>query len=185
MWKGGSGSVIEDAFNPSPAPSAPYPSGGSATSRQHWTRVAALVVACGWIAGCGWMVRPFSPAIKAEAVEVSAAENANNNSPVGLDIVLIFDKKLLEKLAAVKANDWFRNRTQFELDAPDQMNVIDLEVVPGQSTTVALDSDLRLKSEGGLIFVDYPSPGDHRIRMDKLDSIRIKLLKESFQLEKS
>ena len=185
MWKRGTGSVIEDAFNPGRAPSASSPSGGSAASRQHWTRVAALVVACGWIVGCGLVLRPFSPAIKAETVEVSAAENANNNSPVELNIVLIFDKKLLEKLAAVKANDWFRNRTQFELDAPDQMSVIDLEVVPGQSTTVALDGDLRLKSEGGVIFVDYPSPGDHRIRMDKLDSIRIKLLKERFELQKS
>jgi type VI secretion system protein len=134
----------------------------------------------GPLAGCSWF---RSPLIKADRIDLIATPQANHNSPVAVDIVVVYDEAVLQKLTAVPASEWFEKRTQFQLDAPNQIQVVrSLEVVPSTQESVDLSSVERRKAAGGLAFINYPTPGDHRLRIDQLKHIRIELQDEDFRL---
>ena len=52
------------------------------------------------------------------AVRVDADAKINQDSPVPVELVIVYDKDLVEKLAGVKARDWFAGREQFRKDHP-------------------------------------------------------------------
>jgi type VI secretion system protein len=142
--------------------------------------LALLALVGGLLPGCSWF---RSPAIKADRVDIIATPKANNNSPVAVDVVVVYDDAVLQKLAQVPAAEWFDKRTQFQLDAPTQIQVVaQLEVVPSSHVSVDLSSVERRKATGGLAFINYPTPGDHRLRIDQLEQIRIELLDKDFRL---
>ena len=138
--------------------------------------LALLALVGGLLTGC-------TPAIRADRVDIIATPKTNNNSPVAVDVVLVYDDAVLQKLTAVPAAGWFDKRTQFQLDAPTQILVVaQLEVVPGAQVSVDLSWEERRKATGGLAFINYPTPGDHRLRIDQLEQIRIELLDKDFRL---
>ena len=138
--------------------------------------LALLALLGGLLTGC-------TPAIRADRVDIIANPKTNNNSPVAVDVVLVNDDTVLQKLTAVPAAEWFDKRTQFQLDAPNQIQVVrSLEIVPGARESVDLSWEERRKAYGGLAFINYPTPGDHRLRIDQLEQIRIELLDKNFRL---
>lgn len=107
--------------------------------------------------------KPQAPAWR--NVVVSASRDANQNSPVALDIVFVKDAALSEALLSSPASKWFGTRGDLRRSFPDALTTISLEIVPGQS--IMLDST-HLQGHVAhtvLAFAHYPGAGDHRERM--------------------
>jgi hypothetical protein len=118
------------------------------------------------------------------AVRVDADPKINQESPVPVELVIVYDKDLVEKLAGVKAHDWFLAREQFRKDHPGDGDYVSLfwEVVPGQSLPAAALS-FASGARGGFVFADYLADGAHRARVDPHQSLRIHLLAEDVAVE--
>lgn len=117
-------------------------------------------------------------------VHVHVAEDANQKSPVALDLLLVYDKRLLKKLENMSASAWFAKRQQFRMDYPNRRGFesCEWEWVPGQDIPI-LKLPLKAKAKGGLIFANYFTPGEHRARIRPNSNIRIDLLEEAFSVE--
>lgn len=68
-----------------------------------------------------------------QSVAVVAAEDANGNSPVALDLVFVRDATLATALATLPAERWFAGRTDTLRSNPDNVSTISMELVPGQT----------------------------------------------------
>jgi hypothetical protein len=120
------------------------------------------------------------------AVRVDADLKINQDSPVPVELVIVYDKDLLAQLAGMKAHDWFAGREQLRKDHPGDDDFVSLswEVVPGQSLppqTLSFGSGAR----GGFVFADYFSDGAHRARVDPHQSLRIHLQTDDVAVEQT
>lgn len=148
---------------------------GAITIRQSYLIVLALI-----LTGCAPSFLSFG--LKAKKIEISADRDANDSSPVAVDVLVVYDEGVLEKLAQLPASQWFGTREQWKLDAPTKLRVTELEMVPGSVAVVRLGFRERYKAAGGLVFAGYPGAGEHRLRVDDLSKISIRLSKSSLEL---
>ena len=107
-------------------------------------------------------------------LEVRAEEAANNEYPLAMDVVYVYDDELLAKLLAMTAREWFEQR-QSLMNAADEgtFDTWSWEWTPGHDTTVALP--IRSSVAGAVVFVNYFSSGQHRARIDPGRDARIEL----------
>lgn len=144
-----------------------------------------LVLAFG-TAGCGLPKRELAARSKLGgkmSLQVITSSMANQNSPVAVDIVMVSDKKLLDVLAGLTASDWFQKRDQIQLDHPGKIKVLtDLELVPGQSYGPI---KLRVGPQfvGGVLFMNYFTPGAHRAVIDIRKPLVVNLLENDFAIQ--
>lgn len=120
------------------------------------------------------------------AVRLDADPKINQDSPVPVELVVVYDKDLLAKLAGMTARDWFQNREQTRKDHPGDEDFVSMawEIVPGQSMppqTLSFASGAR----GGLVFADYFSDGAHRARVDPHQNLRIHLQADDVAVEQT
>jgi len=112
-------------------------------------------------------------------LKVHVSPAANNNHPVAVDLVLVSDKKLLQELMKMSANEWFEKRHQVALDYPKEtsLSVGRWEWVPGQQ--VKLDQVIvKYGVVGGVVFANYFNAGTHRAPIDPRKGILITLGEE-------
>ena len=98
-------------------------------------------------------------------VVISASQDANQNSPVALDIVFVKDAALSEALLSSPASKWFSTRRDLRRSFPDALTTISLEVVPGQSIMLDATHLQGHVAYTALAFANYPGAGDHRERL--------------------
>jgi len=120
------------------------------------------------------------------AVRLDADPKINQDSPVPVELVVVYDKDLLAKLAGMTARDWFQNRAQTRKDHPGEDDFVSMawEIVPGQSMppqTLSFASGAR----GALVFADYFSDGAHRARVDPHQNLRIHLQADDVAVEQT
>ncbi len=117
-------------------------------------------------------------------VGVHISEKANNGNPVALDLVMVSDKKLFEKLREMTAEEWFKSREQVKLDFPKkgQVEVKSWEWVPDQRVSV---NEIIVPAEirGGIVFANYFKPGAHRAVFNPRKPFTIKLGQEKLEIE--
>lgn len=126
-------------------------------------------------------------------VQMEVARTLNQNSPVAVDVVLIYDDKLFKDLQKVTAKEWFEKREQMIRDNPSGLlfGVWRWEVAPGQSVasktlyvpvkTLFIYPKARVL--GGVVFADYASPGPHRASIAPGQDILIRLSEKDFAVE--
>ena len=117
-------------------------------------------------------------------ISVHISEKANNGNPVALDLVMVSDKKLFEKLREMTAEEWFKSREQIKLDFPKkgQVEVKSWEWVPDQRVSVneiVVPAEIR----GGIVFANYFKPGAHRAVFNPRKPFTIKLGQEKLEIE--
>ena len=106
------------------------------------------------------------------------------NSPVAVDIVLVSDKGLLGQLMTMPAREWFAKREQIRRDHPLEVgfDARRWEWVPGQVVeSIPLSIDRTVK--GGLVFVNYFTPGAHPAAIPLCKDVVISLGTEDFTVE--
>ncbi len=139
--------------------------------------MAGLLSSC----SCGFnMLNSFK---SSPSVSFDVAPTLNQTSALAVDLVLIYDKALLETLLPLSASEWFARRDQLRKDYPDykkSFKVWPLELVPAQDTTLAI-RDLRC-AKSGIVFADYYTPGDHRVHFVSTWHLQVALRSEGFEV---
>lgn len=129
------------------------------------------------LAGCG----PNIPERLRVAVE--AEPGANTDSPIALAVLVVYDEEVMRELSRLSADDWFEQAEQRLRDNPDFENfdLLQWEVMPGQ-VIPEVDLQLQPRASEGLVFADYYSEGDHRIRFNTSKRIVIVLGPNDFDV---
>jgi len=90
-------------------------------------------------------------------LNVTVSADANQNSPIPVDLALVSDKGLLKTLAQMPVADWFAKRSQLQADHAKQLAVKSWEWVPGQAVG-PIPVKVAPAVDGAVIFAEYPSP---------------------------
>ena len=128
---------------------------------------------------------PFigGPEVATRSFEVVVAPDANRESPVPVDLVLLRSEPLIALVAGLTARQWFDQRSQLLRDHPKDLDYRSWELVPGQVVTI---DEFPFESRKGValfVFADYLSEGAHRVRVDPLKKFRLRLEAAGFVVE--
>jgi type VI secretion system protein len=114
-------------------------------------------------------------------VVISASDGANLNTSVAVDIVLVMEEPVLDKLAALPASKWFQQRADLLKTFPGNFSYRSWEVAPGQLLRVKGETFGTPSVVGVFVFADYVTPGEHRMRVEQLsDGIIVELAARDF-----
>jgi type VI secretion system protein len=160
-------------------------------------KCAGLALAAGGLPGCSTVTGAVKGAVNKamnlvtfkgtrlawQEVVIAAAEGANLNSPVALDIVLVLEEPALEKLAALPAAKWFQVRSDMLRTFPGTYIYKSWEVAPGQTLRLPGETFGTPSVVGVFVFADYLTPGEHRMRVEQLqDGIIVQLGARGFSV---
>lgn len=159
----------------------------SPRSRQTLVRLGVLLLAVCLVASCGIkrkVSRMFAGDVK---MQVTISPQLNNNAPVPVEIVYLYDKALLESVLQKSAQDWFANREQFIKDnSPGKkFDSWKWEWVPGQTFAEPFELSYRIGARGAVLFAGYASPGNHRQSLDPQLNIALDLGPTDFTVQQS
>ena len=142
----------------------------------------ALALAAG---GCGLVARTRSLTGGKLPVEIRLSKDLNQNSPVAVDLVIIYDKKFLERIQELSARDWFISRAQFQRDYPNAFESHLWEWMPNKDNQGFQEQSLKVKvgAKGGVVFADYFAPGQHRAFFNPHKAIHLTLEDRQFSIE--
>ncbi|HVZ43840.1 MAG TPA: hypothetical protein VHA82_08520 [Ramlibacter sp.] len=101
-------------------------------------------------------------------VVISAADNANQNTAAAVDVVLVLEESMVEKVAALPAQKWFQTKHDLLRTYPAALTVRSFEVAPGQILRVPGERFGTPNVIAVFVFADYLSPGDHRTKVEQL-----------------
>jgi type VI secretion system protein len=137
------------------------------------------------LASCG-SSEPEDPrlgSVNTQVIEIQVARNINDDYPVAVDAVLVYNSVLYDELLKTSAKDWFAKVEQYRLDYPRGFDVWRWEVVPGQAVPSQLLPDTVNQAIGMIVFANYFTPGEHRAAVGATRGLRIYLLDKTFALE--
>ena len=119
---------------------------------------------------------------------VNVAADANDNRPVPVDLVFVWDKKKAAQFGELTAKDWFARKAQLRRDDPDSkaFAVREWEWVPGQAVP-AIDVSVPTSAlrwvRAVYVFANYRAEGPHRLRVTPGTAATLALLRHSIQLQ--
>ena len=149
--------------------------------------IIPAVLLSGLISCGGTKVKTAVPGSQGRAaqkfsMQIVVDELANQNTPIGMDLVTITDKKIIADIGKLTAKDWFERRTQVLRDTQGKVSVASFEWVPGQHVdkiTVAIAPKTRV----AYVFANYINGGSHRALIDVKQPVVINLRAEDFTLQ--
>jgi type VI secretion system protein len=133
--------------------------GGRSQSPRRWS-VPLVAVLC--VAGCSASL----PRVKVDSLAIQVAAQANLDTPIAVDAVLVRNPQLLETLLGLPSAKWFAEREQLRRDYPKDLSVVSYELVPGQQISDPAFTFDGQRAAGVLVFADYQTAGAHRVRLD-------------------
>ena len=122
------------------------------------------------------------PPVNLETITIQADQDANINSPIPFDLLIAYNPSAFDEIAKLTARDYFKKRDQILNDNPDMVQIWHWELVPGQRI-----NNLELKRggsrpAGALLFANYITAGDHRMRVGTQPHMTIRLLNQGMQV---
>jgi len=114
-------------------------------------------------------------------MQINVADNANQNEPIPMDLVMVLDKKAVQQVAKLSSKDWFDRRVQVERDYPGKIMVSSWEWAPGQHVG-PISVDVSPNFKAGFLFASYANESDHRAVIDVRSPIVINLQAEDFSV---
>lgn len=124
---------------------------------------AVLVAGCSTLANLAGGPRPQAP--RWQTLALAAADNANGNSALAVDVVLVKDKSVLDTLAAMPAARYFAARADLQRTFPEALTVLAVEITPGQVIQLEQKRFGAERAWAALAFANYAAPGEHRARL--------------------
>ncbi len=115
-------------------------------------------------------------------VEAEISPEVNQDSALAVDIVVVYNKKILDKLREMPARDWFETRDQLVRDHAKEIEPWSFEWVPGQQIE-PLEISYRTGADTAVIFADYFAPGEHRLVVEIRKPVRLVLDTDGMRVE--
>ena len=121
------------------------------------------------------------PELSMKSVSIFAEPDANQNSAMAVDLVLVYNQELLNTLGQMSASKYFESSRQVLLDNPTLLDVWHWELVPGQIVEDFDPPQEKGNAFGGYVFANYLTPGDHRVKVAPNGVVKILLLKNDLK----
>jgi len=99
---------------------------------------------------------------------LKAAEGANLNTALAVDLVLVEDDVMMSTLLTMPSFKWFSTRADLVKSFPEKLRYLSIEVAPTQIIGLPRDGIGYDRVIGAIVFADYQTPGEHRLRVDQL-----------------
>lgn len=115
-------------------------------------------------------------------IQVSIAPDANEDSPLAVELIVVYEDKLIDKLMEKTARDWFVGREQFLRDYDDGVDSWKWEWIPGQEVR-PIEVTYGIGAKRVVLFADYLTPGEHRATIDPQRPFRLILGQAEIELE--
>lgn len=96
---------------------------------------------------------------------VTVAPDANENSAIAVDLVVVYDSKVLDQLLKLKSSEWFARKQQLLNDYSDELAVKGWEWIPSQVVDAQF-VPYRSGARKVVLFADYHTDGEHRASID-------------------
>jgi len=118
-----------------------------------------------FLCGCSMFggPKPVKPAW--HSLAFAAAPDANTNSALAVDVVLVKDKALLETLSAMSAARYFAAKADLLRTYPDALTALGVEITPGQLIRFERKRFDGERAWAALAFANYAAPGEYRVRV--------------------
>jgi len=99
---------------------------------------------------------------------------ANENSAVAVDAVVVYNQNVLDQIMKLRASEWFAKKKQFMNDHRGDIDVQAWEWIPDQ---VVPEQNIayRAGARKVVLFADYASEGEHRAALDPQQRFRLVL----------
>jgi len=141
-----------------------------------YSHVLSLILSASILSACSSSTE-VSPELSVSAVTLYAQPDANQNSAIAVDVVLVYDNELLGSISKMPASSYFTASNQLRLDNPSLLDVWRWELVPGQVVSNFPISSDKGSAYGGIVFANYLTPGDHRIKISPSGEVKVLLQK--------
>jgi type VI secretion system protein len=148
-------------------------------SQAPWILIALVLLAA---TSCGLPNRARSMFGGQLPIQVTISPNANEDTPLAVELIVVYENKLIDKLLEKTARDWFTGREQFLRDYKDDIRTWKWEWIPGQEVQ-PLDLPYGMGAKRVVLFADYLTPGAHRATIDPQQPFRLVLGKSELLLE--
>ena len=113
-------------------------------------------------------------------IDIVANYNANQNNPVPLDLVFVYEESFLAKVQTMTAEDWFAYRSGSVGIPESKAFWLSLEIGPGQNRSITSFPNNKNQALALLVFADYQTDGLHRAIVQGDHSISIRLQETEF-----
>jgi hypothetical protein len=116
-------------------------------------------------------------------IKSDADPSDSGPNPVTLDVILIYDEKVLENLQKLSSEQYFQAKDQLLKDFKDKIQVYTQEVLPN-----TWKDGIKIEPRGNnvvaiLSFARYHNAGDHRSKIQTgITSAEIHLKKDDFEI---
>ncbi len=121
------------------------------------------------------------PELYIESVSIYADPDANKNSAIEVDLVLVYDLELMKTLSKMSASKYFGDSRQLLLDNPTMLDIWHWELVPGQIVDNFAPPQENGDSFGGFVFANYLTDGDHRVKVAPNGVVKIILERDDLK----
>jgi len=127
--------------------------------------VTALIVLL--LSGCLYVRHPGALFGGLLTMKVTTVPKMNRDMPVAVEVMVVYDAKILDQLEKLSATQWFEGRAQFMRDNPPNADTYETwrwEWVPGQNVP---DQEMpySLGSRATVVYAGYQTPGEHRAKV--------------------
>ena len=158
------------------------PSRRSHRSFLPWVLVSSLALVPVLASSCGLAHKTRSAFASKVRMEVLVLPGINQNSPVAVELLMIRDRSLWQRLREKPAAEWFEEREALARTFPDSFQSWQWEWVPGQEVppeTLEVGRGVKW----GLVFARYLVAGDHRAVIQPREPFRLVLDETSLEVE--
>ena len=121
------------------------------------------------------------PELSIDKVSIYTEPDANQNSAIAVDLVIIYDLELVKMLGQMSAAKYFASSSQLLLDNPTLLDIWHWELVPGQIVQDFTPPQEQGDAFAAYVFANYLTPGDHRVKVSPEGNVKILLLKNDLK----
>lgn len=156
--------------------------------RSMYMRSAVAVVFAMQLVGCSVPTMPKflrfeGSKVGWDAMTLIATSYANQNSAVAVDVVLVLDTGMAQRMQEMTAEKWFAERADLQKTFPEGVKYLSWELVPGQTLRIPGSSLQRPRVIAAYVFANYLVPGANRQRIEALKGeLVIRLSEKNFEV---
>ncbi len=102
------------------------------------------------------------------SAQLSVTDKANDGKPLNVDFVAVRNDKLVKKIEALSASQWFEQKQQLLKENHDNLIVWPVKMLPGSQITVKNVPISGKPADSLILFAGYKSKGAHRLILNDI-----------------